>query len=93
LNHFGIIEVLDAQRYRDLKIDGPSVDLKRDANLSIPVASPGGLDARHFDLEFCHGLTWIRAAPDRCSDSPLAASQWTEFSEATGYGIGASRVR
>jgi hypothetical protein len=59
LNHFGIIELLDAQRYRDLKIDRPSVNLKRDANLSIPVASPGGLDARHFDFEFCHGFIWI----------------------------------
>jgi hypothetical protein len=63
LNHFGIIEVLDAQRYRDLKIDGPSVDLKRDANLSTLLASPDCLDACHFDLEFAHCHTRIRAAP------------------------------
>jgi hypothetical protein len=63
LNHFGIIEVLDAQSYRNLKIDGPSVNLKRDANLSIPLASPSGLDARHFDLEFAHGPTRMRSAP------------------------------
>jgi hypothetical protein len=73
LNHFGIIEVLDAQRYRDLKIDGPSVNLERDANLSMLLASPGDLDARHFDLEFAHGLTRIRAAPTGVNQRAMAA--------------------
>jgi hypothetical protein len=43
-NHFGIIEILAAQRYRDVKADGPSVDPERDANLTILFASSGGLE-------------------------------------------------
>jgi hypothetical protein len=61
-NHFGIIEVLDAQMYRDLKMNGTSVKLKRDANVSTLLASPGRLYACHFDLELAHGLTRIGPA-------------------------------
>jgi hypothetical protein len=57
LNHFGVIEVPDAQKYRDLKTARRTIDLKGHTNLSSLLASSGCLDACHFNLKFAHRLT------------------------------------
>ena len=53
LNHFGVIEVADAQDDRNLKAGRSAIDLKRDANLLAPA---GRFDPGHFDIEFAHRL-------------------------------------
>jgi hypothetical protein len=54
LNNFRVIEVLNAQKNRYLKTSRSATKLKHDANLSILLASPGSLDARHFNLKVVH---------------------------------------
>jgi hypothetical protein len=51
LDHFGIVEVLDAQKDWELETDGRTIDLKRDANLRILLAARRELDACHCDLK------------------------------------------
>jgi hypothetical protein len=53
-NHFGIVKVPDAQKYRYLEADPLAVDLKGDTNLRIPFGSCDRLDASQFDFEFAH---------------------------------------
>jgi hypothetical protein len=50
LDHFGVVEVPDVQKDRDLETYGRTVDLKCDTNLLIPLASRIDLDACHCDL-------------------------------------------
>jgi len=52
-DHFSVVVVAAVQTDRYLKVDGPALDLKRDADLRIGMA-PGRLDAGHLDLEFAH---------------------------------------
>jgi hypothetical protein len=54
LDHFGVVEVLDAQKNRELETEGRTVHLKRYADLGIVLASRRDLDACHRDLEFAH---------------------------------------
>jgi hypothetical protein len=51
LNHFGIVKVPDAQKYRHLEADPLAIDLKGDTN---PFGSCDRLDASQFDFEFSH---------------------------------------
>jgi len=62
LDHFGVVEVPDAQKDRDLKTYGRAVDPKRDTNLRILLASRSYLDACHCDLKFAHPVTRIARA-------------------------------
>src|SRR5690242_339188 len=52
-DHFSVVVVAAVQTDRYLKVDGPALDLKRDADLRIGM-TPGRLDAGHLDLEFAH---------------------------------------
>jgi hypothetical protein len=61
-NHFRVIEVLDAQKNRHLKTSQSAIELKRDANLSVLLASPGSLDACYLDPKFVHLTTMARFA-------------------------------
>jgi len=54
LDHFGVVEVLDVQKDRELETDGRTVNLKRDPNLRILLASRSDLDACYCDLKFAH---------------------------------------
>ena len=54
LNHFGVVEIPDVQKNRHLKTGQSAIELKRDTNLSIVLASLGCLDACHLDLKFFH---------------------------------------
>jgi len=54
-DHFSVVVIAAVQTDRYWKIDGPALDLKRDADLRIGTAT-GRLDARHLDLEFAHRL-------------------------------------
>src|ERR1700757_1810897 len=62
LDHFGVVEVPDAQKDRDLETYGCTVDPKRDTNLRILLASRIYLDACHCDLKFAHPVTRIARA-------------------------------
>jgi hypothetical protein len=44
LDHFGVVEILDVQKDWELETDGRTVNLKRDANLRILLASRSDLD-------------------------------------------------
>jgi len=61
-NHFRVIEVLDAQKNRHLKTSQSAIELKRDANLSVLLASPDSLDACYLDPKFVHLTTMARFA-------------------------------
>jgi hypothetical protein len=56
LDHFGIVEVLDAQKNREPETYGRTVHLKRYTNLRILLAARNDLDACHRDLEFAHPM-------------------------------------
>jgi hypothetical protein len=58
LDHFGVVEVPDAQNDRDLETYGRTVDPKRDTK-RILLASRIYLDACHCDLKFAHPVTRI----------------------------------
>jgi hypothetical protein len=62
LDHFGVVEVPDAQKDRDLETYGCTVDLKRDTNLRILLASRIYLDACDCDLKFAHPVSRIARA-------------------------------
>jgi hypothetical protein len=59
-DHFGVVEVPDTQKDRDLKTYGRTIHLKCDTNLLILLASCIYLDACHCDLKFAHFVTRIR---------------------------------
>jgi len=63
LNHFGVIEVADAQDDRNLKTGRSAIDLKRNANLLAPA---GCFDPGHFDREFAHRLARLPGEGGRC---------------------------
>jgi hypothetical protein len=63
LNHFGVIEVAEAQNDRNLKTGRPAIDLERDPNL---LASAARFDPGHFDLEFAHRLARLAGEGGRC---------------------------
>jgi hypothetical protein len=65
LDHFGVVEVPDVHKDRDLETYGRTVDLKCDTNLLIPLASRIDLDACHCDLKFAHP---VARAPWGCID-------------------------
>src|SRR5690349_24349624 len=54
LNHFRVIELLDAQTNRHLKSGRSAIELKRDTNLSFLLVSPCCLDACYLDPKFVH---------------------------------------
>ena len=58
-DHFGVVEVPDTQKDRDLETYGRTIDLKCDTNLLILLASRIYLDACHCDLKFAHPVTRI----------------------------------
>jgi len=62
LDHFGVVEVPDAQKDRNLETYRCTVDQKRDTNLRILLASRIYLDARDCDLKFAHPVTRIARA-------------------------------
>jgi hypothetical protein len=67
LDHFGVAEVPDARKDRDLETYRRTVDPKRDTNLRILLASRIYLDACHRDLKFAHPVTRIARADRRIS--------------------------
>jgi hypothetical protein len=58
-DHFGVVEVPDTQKDRDLETYGRTIHLKCDTNLLILLASRIYLDACHCDLKFAHPVTRI----------------------------------
>jgi hypothetical protein len=77
LNHFRVVEVLDAKKDRDLEHYGLTGDLKRNANVGPLRASRSQLDARHRDLKFVHPSLGLLAQ----TSIPLLAS-WVALSGA-----------
>jgi len=57
LDHFGVVEVSDAEKNRELETYRRTVHLKRYTNLRILLASRSDLDACQRDLEFAHPIT------------------------------------
>jgi hypothetical protein len=65
LDHFGVVEVPDAQKDRNLETYGRTIDPKRDTNLRILLPSRIYLDSCHCDLKFAHPVT--RIAPSEAT--------------------------
>jgi signal transduction histidine kinase len=105
LHHFGIIELFDAQRYRDLKIDRPSVHLKRHANLAIPnlLMASLGLERRRLmstnSVKYAKGNITVRIETSATAHSLSVTDDGdgsglpAEFDPANGSGLGMKIVQ
>lgn len=63
LNHFGIVKVADAHKYRHPESDPPAVDLKGDKNLRIPFGSCDRFDASCSSRAGADDLRWRDTIP------------------------------